>query len=134
MPAWRRRSIAGMLLIVAMLAAPLVLQGIEKSRAGQNRPYSYPASVPVRDAVQTFATQQPGMEGVFIARNGIEPGAFITIVLAAAEPVPVGFRRELRNVVREELGLGLLQGMVSGEEPVVRVYIIQQAPSAPAGA
>jgi uncharacterized hydrophobic protein (TIGR00271 family) len=131
MPAWTRRSIAGMLLLVAMLAAPLVMQGMEKSRVGQNRPYSYPASVPVRNAVQAFAAEKHGMEVMFIARNSVEPGAFITIALTAAEPVPVGFRRELRNIVRGELGLGLLQGKISGEEPVVRVYIIQQAPSSP---
>lgn len=133
LPPWARRSLAGMLLIVMLLAAPLLLQGMEKSRIGQNRPYSYPVSVPVRKAVQNVVAQQPTMEVIFIARNGVEPGAFITIVLSTANPVPEGFRRELRNVVRQELGLEPLEG-IAGDELVVRVYIIQQAPSLPAQA
>ena len=104
---WARRSVAGMLVIVMLLAAPLLLQGMEKSRIGQNRPYSYPVSVPVREAVQNIVAQQPTMETLFIARSGIEPGAYITIVLSTADPTPEGFRRELRNVVRQKLGLVL---------------------------
>lgn len=133
LPPWARRSVAGMLVIVMLLAAPLLLQGMEKSRIGQNRPYSYPVSVPVREAVQNVVAQQPTMETLFIARSGIEPGAFITIVLSTADPTPEGFRRELRNVVRQKLGLDSLEG-IAGDELVVRVYIIQQAPSQPAQA
>lgn len=130
LPPWARRSVAGMLVIVMLLAAPLLLQGMEKSRIGQNRPYSYPVSVPVREAVQNVVAQQPTMETIFIARSGIEPGAYITIVLSTADPAPEGFRRELRNVVRQKLGLEPLEG-IAGDELVVRVYIIQQAPSQP---
>lgn len=131
LPSWARQSIAGMLILVTLLSAPLLLQGMEKSRVGQNRPYSYPTSVPVREAVGELAASETGMEVIFIARNGVEPGAFITVVLAAANPPRVGFRREVRNVIRQQLGLKEVQDRVSGEEAIVRVYIIQQAPSSP---
>jgi uncharacterized hydrophobic protein (TIGR00271 family) len=127
MPPWAQRSIVGMLALMVVLAAPLLLQGIEKSRAGQNRPYNYPVSVPVRDAVQQLVSQQPGMDVVFIARNGVEPAAHITVVLTATKPVPKGFRQDVRAVVRRYLGSDLLRGVVSQENAVVRVYIIQEA-------
>jgi uncharacterized hydrophobic protein (TIGR00271 family) len=128
LPGWARWAIVGMLVIVVGLAALLMVQSMDKTKVGQNRPLSYPVSVPVREAVASYAAQEPGMEVVVIARDGVEPGAFITIVLAAANPVPEGFRRGLRDVVRQELGLSLLQG-IAGEGPIVRIYIIQQAPT-----
>lgn len=132
MPFWVRRTVVGMLVVVMMLSAPLMLQGMEKSRAGQNRPYNYPASVPVRQAVQELVTEQPGMDVLFIARNGVEAGAFITVALAAKDPVPTNFRDEVRQAVRTAMGLASEKDAIAGQRAIVRVYVFQEAPESAA--
>lgn len=124
---WAKRFLAALVMVAIILAAPLVLQGIEKGIAGQNRPYSYPVSMPVRQAVDDYVGQQPSMQVIAIARNGVEPEAGITIILSTLDPVPRGFRRELRNIVRTARGVPLLEELVE-ETTIVRVFIMQEAP------
>ena len=128
MPNWAKRSIVSLLMIAVLMMAPLVLSGIDKGVQGPNRPYSYPVSLRVREAVEEFIALQPSMQVIAVARNGVEPEDGITIVLSTLDPVPQGFRRNLRNVVRQTRGLSMLEELGGEEKTVVRVFIMQEAP------
>jgi uncharacterized hydrophobic protein (TIGR00271 family) len=124
---WARRTIAGLMLVAVILAGPLALQGMEKGLVGQNRPYSYPVALPVREAVEEFVARQPSMVVVAMARNGVEPEAGISIILSTLDSVPPDFRDELRRVVWQSRGKSLLEE-IEGEATKVRIFIMQEAP------
>ena len=101
--------------------------GIEKGLQGPNRPYSYPVSVPVRKAVEKFLTDYPEVQLVAVARNGVEPEDGITMVLATLHPIPLNFRKDLRNTVRQARGLSVLEDFTN-EKTVVRIFVLRETP------
>ena len=84
-------------------------------------------AVRVRKAVDQFLTDYPAMGLIALARNGVEPEDGIVIVLNSSDPVPVTFRRSLRNTVREARGLTVLEDFTD-EKTIVRIFILQEAP------
>ena len=130
---WVRRSLISLGFVALMLSAPLLLQGIEKSRAGQNRPAGYPVSLPVRTAVADFLVGFPSVELVTMARSSVEPESGITIVLSAMDPLVPGFRRKLRQVIADARGTVLPENFVLNKNDTVRIYVMLEAPYAPEG-
>jgi uncharacterized hydrophobic protein (TIGR00271 family) len=128
---WVRRFVGALLTATLLLSTPLVLRSLEQNRAGQTRPASYPVSVPVRHAIQTFLTHHPQIQLISVARLSVEPESGITLVLSTFEPVPRGFRRGLRNAVRETLGEPLLDDLTDEPGERVRIYIVLEAPYVP---
>jgi uncharacterized hydrophobic protein (TIGR00271 family) len=127
---WVRRSLISLVSVALMLSAPLLLQGIEKSRAGQNRPAGYPVSLPVRTAVADFLVGFPSVELVTMARSSVEPESGITIVLSSMEPLVPGFRRKLRQVIADARGTALPENFVLNKNDTVRIYVMLEAPYA----
>lgn len=126
---WVRRALMSLGFLALILAAPLLLQGIEKSRTGQNRPASYPVALPVRHAVAAFLKDFPDVELVYIARQSVEPESGITVVLAATEPLVPGFRRKLRQVIGNARGHPLLEEFARDRRPeTVRIFVMLEAP------
>ena len=131
MPAWARRTFAGLILIAVILAAPLLLKGMEKNRAGQVRPISFPVSSEVRDAVKQFVASKENLRLLTMGREGIEPGAKIIVLLTATGPVFGDFRGELRQLIHEvrtDSPLDLLEDVLEeGGDPWVRIFILEEA-------
>jgi len=128
---WVRQAVAALLFLSILLVAPLMIQGMDKYRTGPTRPASYPVSVPVRRAVAQFLSQYPGIDVISMARLSVEPESGITVVLSTLEPVPTGFRRGLRNSVRQARGLPLIGDLLDKSQERVRIYIMMEAPYAP---
>jgi len=127
---WVRRSLISLGFVALMLSAPLLLQGIEKSRAGQNRPAGYPVSLPVRTAVADFLVSFSSLELVSMARSSVEPESGITVVLSTMEPLVPGFRRQLRQVIADARGTVLPENFVLNRNDTVRIYVMLEAPYA----
>ena len=125
---WVRRSLISLGFVALMLSAPLLLQGIEKSRSGQNRPAGYPVSLPVRTAVAEFLIDFPSVELVTMARSSVEPESGITVVLSTMEPLVPGFRRRLRQVIADARGTVLPENFVLNKNDTVRIYVMLEAP------
>jgi len=130
---WVRRSLISLGFVALMLSAPLLLQGIEKSRTGQNRPAGYPVSLPVRTAVANFLVGFPSVELVTMARSSVEPESGITIVLSTMGPLVPGFRRKLRQVIADARGTVLPENFVLNKNDTVRIYVMLEAPYATDG-
>jgi hypothetical protein len=127
---WVRRAVAVLVLFGVLLTAPLLLRGMEEAQTGKTRPASYPVSIKVRHAVRQFLAQYPDIHLINMARHTIDPDSRISAALSTEKPVPVGFRRALRNVIREARGIPLLDELLQDDHgPIVRVYVLQEAPS-----
>lgn len=128
---WVRQVLGVLLTATLVLAAPLMLRGLEGYRVGQNRPASYPVSVPVREAIQSYLTDHPQIQVISVARLSVEPESGITVVLSTFEPLPSGFRRGLRDSVRVALGEPLLDDLIDEPTERVRIYVMLEAPYSP---
>jgi uncharacterized hydrophobic protein (TIGR00271 family) len=127
---WVRRAVAVLVLFGVLLTAPLLLRGMEEAQTGKTRPATYPVSRSVRGAVARFLEQYPSIQLINMARHHIDPDSRISAALSTDQPVPQGFRRALRNVIREARGIPLLDElMLEDPHPIVRVYVLQEAPS-----
>lgn len=125
---WVRRAVATLALVAVALAAPLSLEALEKLRAGQRRPASYPVSRPVRESVAAFLARHPGVEVISLARDSVEPEAGTTLVLATPEPMSETFRSDLRQKIVEAREHSLLEWLLPDREPEpVRVYLLMEA-------
>jgi uncharacterized hydrophobic protein (TIGR00271 family) len=118
-PMWVRRVTLTLALLAVVLAMPLLLNVLEKSRSGQMRPATYPVAVDVRRAVRHYLAQHPSLRMIEMARQSIAPEAGITVVLATAESSPAGVQNELIQLIRN--------ARVS-ENTIVRVFVLQEAP------
>jgi len=116
-PLWVRRSLMGLGLTVLVLVAPLTLNVQAVQRIGQARPLSYPVGADVREAVELYLRDWPQVELIAIARNGVEPAAGITALLATDDGLPRGFEEQLRDVIQE----------AHRGEPLVRVFALDNA-------
>ena len=127
---WARRALATLVLFGVLLTAPLILRSVDDARSGQTRPASYPVSLAVRNAVAGFLEQYPDIHLINMARHTIDPESRISAALSTEGHVPVGFRRALRNVIREARGVPLLDELMQSKyKSIVRVYVLQEAPS-----
>jgi uncharacterized hydrophobic protein (TIGR00271 family) len=117
-PRWVRRATLTLALLVVMLAAPLLLNVLEKSRSGQVRPATYPVSTAVRRAVVQYLEEHPALHMIEAARQSTAPEAGITIVLSTNDALQAGIKEELATVVRNARG---------SEKAIVRVFILQEA-------
>ena len=117
-PRWVRRVTLTLALLVVMLAAPLLLNVLEKSRSGQMRPAAYPVSVAVRKAVTGYLEQHPELHLIEAARQSTAPEAGITLVVSTAGALPAGVKADLSSVVRTARG---------SQNAIVRVFILQEA-------
>jgi uncharacterized hydrophobic protein (TIGR00271 family) len=122
-PRWVRRVMLTLALLTVILAMPLMINMLEKSRSGQMRPATYPVSVEVRSAVRHYLGQHPSLRMIEIARQSIAPEAGITVVLTTAGPLQAGIKDELAGVIRNARG---------NKNAIVRVFILLEAPVAAA--
>jgi len=118
-PRWVRRVTLTLALLAVILATPLLINVLEKSRSGQMRPATYPVSVDVRRAVRRYLEGHPSLRMIEIARQSIAPEAGITVVLTTAETLQVGIKDELKQVIRSARG---------NANAIVRVFILLEAP------
>jgi uncharacterized hydrophobic protein (TIGR00271 family) len=112
MPIWVRRATMILFLALALLIAPLMIQMLEGRRVGQNRPLEYPLAPPVRQAVQQYIGNWPGVELIGQGRNSVEPEAGITIILMSEKSLPSEFEEGLIGAIYK----------ARGDEPVVRIF------------
>lgn len=125
-PAWARRALAGLMMIALILAAPLLLKGMDKTRAGQVRPASFPVSTAVRDAVTAFANKQPNLRLLTLARQSIEPDSRIVVILSATGPILSDFRAELRRIIREARSESPLD-LLDEADTRIRIFVLEEA-------
>lgn len=118
---WVRRATMVFTLLAVILAAPLLLNVLEKSRAGQVRPAIYPVSADVRNAVREFVGHHQNLDLIAMARDSVEPDTGITILLATDSPLKSNLKDELVNIVRTARG---------DKDAVVRVFTLLEAPPA----
>lgn len=118
-PRWVRRVTLTLALLAVILAMPLLVNVLEKSRSGQMRPATYPVAVDVRRAVGRYLAGHPSLRMIEMARQSIAPEAGITVVLTTAGALPVGIKDELKQVIRSARG---------NASAIVRVFILLEAP------
>ena len=127
MPPWARRTFAGLLMLAVILAAPLLLKGMEKNRAGQVRPLTFPVSTDVHDAVRNFVASKDKLRLLTMGREGIEPGSKIVVLLSATGPIIGDFRSELRQLIHEIRTDSPLDLLDDGTDTWVRIFILEEA-------
>lgn len=115
---WARRAILVLVLSTLLLGAFLGYRSAARIVEGQARPMAYPISTVLYDALTHRIEKEPGLETILTGRSPfIEQGIQIGILLAADGPVPPELRRDLRQIVKETIGI----------EADVRIYTLQKA-------
>ena len=122
---WVNRAIMIFSLVVVILAAPLLLNLLEKKREGLVRPAVYSVSPEVRSAVRGYIGDHLDVELITMARDSVEPDTGITLVIAAQGQLPEGFREELADTVRTAR---------DQQSAIVRVFALQEVGSTPLSA
>ena len=117
-PRWVRRVTLTLALLAVMLAMPLLVNVLEKSRSGQRRPANYPVAVDVRRAVRRYLEGHPSLRMIEMARQSIAPESGITLVLSTAVGLQAGIKEELAQVIRNAR---------RNQNAIVRVFILQEA-------
>jgi uncharacterized hydrophobic protein (TIGR00271 family) len=120
-PVWVRRTTMLFSLVTVILAAPLLINVLEKNRVGQVRPATYPVSSDVRKAVREYISHNPALQLIMMARDSVEPETGIFITLTAAAPLRPGVKDELIQLTRAARG---------DANAHVRVFIFLEAPTA----
>lgn len=118
---WVRMATMSFALLAIILAAPLLLNVLEKSREGQARPAIYPVSADVRNAVWKYVSNRPNLDLIGMARNSVEPDTGITILMTTTDPVKTGLKDELIQIIRTARG---------DKDAIVRIFILLEVPSA----
>lgn len=122
-PRWARRATMLFTLLAVILAAPLLLNVLEKGREGQARPAIYPVSADVRNAVWEYIDSHPELNMILMARHSVEPNTGITLMITTAGPLKSNVKDELVQIVRTARG---------DQNAVVRVFtILEAAPARP---
>jgi uncharacterized hydrophobic protein (TIGR00271 family) len=118
---WVRRATMSFALLAVILAAPLLVNVLEKGRAGQARPAIYPVSADVRNAVWDYIGNHPDLELIGMARHSVEPDTGITLMVTTSGPLKSNVTDELIQVVRTARG---------DKDAIVRVFTLLEAPLA----
>ena len=105
--------------VMMLLATPLLINVLEKSRSGQMRPANYPVSVEVRRAARHYLEDHPSLRLIEMARQSIAPESGITVVLTTTGELQAGIRDELIEVIRKAR---------RNSSAIVRVFILLEAP------
>jgi len=108
-------------LLAVILAAPLLMNVLEKSRAGQARPAIYPVSADVRNAVWSYIRNQQNLDLITMARDSVEPDTGITLMVTTDGPLKSTVNDDLVDIVRTARG---------NKDAIVRVFILLEAPQA----
>jgi len=116
---WVRRATMSFTLLAVILAAPLLLNVLEKSRAGQARPAIYPVSADVRNAVWKYINSQKDLDLIVMARDSVEPDTGITLMVATDGPLKSTVKDDLVEIVRTARG---------NKDAIVRVFTLLEAP------
>ncbi len=115
---WARRALLGLVLAALLLSAPLGYKSAAKIVEGQARPLAYPVSTVLYNALNHRIEKEPGLETILAGRSPfVEDGIKIGILLGADAPVAPQLRRDLRQIVKETIGI----------EADVRIYTLQKA-------
>lgn len=115
---WARRSILVLSLAAVLLSAPLFHRSAAKIMEGPTRPMAYPLSTVLHDALRYRIEQEPGLELILSGRSPVlEKGIVVGILLAAEGPVPPELRTDLRQIVKETIGM----------EAHLKIYTLQKA-------
>jgi len=120
-PIWVRRTTMLFSLVTVILAAPLLINVLEKNRVGQVRPATYPVSSAVRKAVQEYISHNSALHVIMMARDSVEPDTGIFLTLAAAGSLRPGVKDELVQLIRAARG---------DANANVRVFTLLEAPTA----
>ena len=118
---WVRRTTMSFTLLAVILAAPLLLNVLEKSRTGQARPAIYPVSADVRNAVWAYIRNQQNLDLITMARDSVEPDTGITLMVTTDGPLKSTVNDDLVDIVRTARG---------NKDAIVRVFILLEAPQA----
>jgi uncharacterized hydrophobic protein (TIGR00271 family) len=118
---WVRRATMSFALLAVILAAPLLVNVLEKGRAGQARPAIYPVSADVRNAVWDYIGNHPDLELIGMARHSVEPDTGITLMVTTSGPLKSNVTDELIQIVRTARG---------DKDAIVRVFTLLEAPLA----
>jgi uncharacterized hydrophobic protein (TIGR00271 family) len=118
---WVRRTTMSFTLLAVILAAPLLMNVLEKSRAGQARPAIYPVSADVRNAVWAYIRNQQNLDLITMARDSVEPDTGITLMVTTDGPLKSTVNDDLVEIVRTARG---------NKDAIVRVFILLEAPQA----
>jgi len=118
---WVRRTTMSFTLLAVILAAPLLMNVLEKSRAGQARPAIYPVSADVRNAVWAYIRNQQNLDLITMARDSVEPDTGITLMVTTDGPLKSTINDDLVDIVRKARG---------NKDAIVRVFILLEAPQA----
>jgi uncharacterized hydrophobic protein (TIGR00271 family) len=114
---WVRRATVALIGLAILLSAPLVMNVIEKRRAGQSRPLMYPVAPHVREAVQDYLALWPDFQVVSMSRSSVEPDAGTTVVVLC--------RRQLEPILEAGL-IQVVQGS-RGDAAPVSVFPVRSA-------
>jgi hypothetical protein len=101
---WVRQALPALIAGGILLAAPLVMNVLEKRRAGQPRPLNYPVAPHVREAVQEYLEAWPGIQVISMGRSSVEPDAGANIVVPTPGEPPPEVEAGLVRTVQEARG------------------------------
>jgi uncharacterized hydrophobic protein (TIGR00271 family) len=118
---WVRRTTMSFTLLAVILAAPLLMNVLEKNRSGQARPAIYPVSADVRNAVWAYIRNQQNLDLITMARDSVEPDTGITLMVTTDGPLKSTVNDDLVEIVRTARG---------NKDAIVRVFILLEAPQA----
>jgi uncharacterized hydrophobic protein (TIGR00271 family) len=117
---WVRRATMLFTLLVVILAAPLLLNVLEKGREGQARPAIYPVSADVRSDVWEYINSHPELKMIMMARHSVEPDTGITLMVTTSGPLQFSVKDDLTQIVRAAR---------KNMDTTVRVFTLLEAPS-----
>ena len=104
LPLWGRRTVLFLCLLAVMLTAPLGYRLAQQLREGQTRPYTFPVSLSMRQALKERVHQEYGVTFISAVRFGFKRDTDIAILLSSAKPVSVNLIADLKQRVNDEMG------------------------------
>jgi uncharacterized hydrophobic protein (TIGR00271 family) len=104
LPLWGRRTVLFLCLLAVILTAPLGYRLAKQLREGQIRPYTYPVSLSMRQALKERVHQEYGVTFISAVRFGFRRDTDVAILLSSAKPVSVNLIADLKQRVNDEMG------------------------------
>jgi uncharacterized hydrophobic protein (TIGR00271 family) len=104
LPLWGRRTILFLCLLAVILTAPLGYRLAKQLREGQIRPYTYPVSLSMRQALKERVHQEYGVTFISAVRFGFRRDTDVAILISSAKPVSVNLIGDLKQRVNDEMG------------------------------
>ena len=121
---WARRAVLSLVLLSALLIAPLGYQLAKRLEHGQMRPLAFPLTTRVYEALEARIKREAGVRLVLAGRSGfVEELDATGILLSTNHPVSDAFVNDLKKIVKK----------LRGKEEKVEVWLFLQAVDKPAG-